>query len=76
MKNYIFIVKSEGFNVHQFVRNVLGGKIIKEQTIELEDFILTQHGYFIHEDVCYQLYANVVKDNINYICAVNSNIIA
>jgi len=75
MKNYICIVKSEGFNVHQFVRNVLGGKIIKEQAIELEDFILTQHGYFIHEGICYQLYANVVKGNINYICAVDSNII-
>jgi len=75
MKNYICIVQSEGFNVHQFVRNVLSGKIIKEQAIELENFIFTQHGYFVHEDICYQLYANVVKDDINYICAVDSNII-
>ena len=68
-------MKSEGFNVHQFVRNVLNGEITKSQIIELEDFVTTQHEYFIHEEVCYQLYANVIRGNINYICAVNSNII-
>ena len=74
MTNYICIVESERFNVHQFVRDVLNDVVNPDFIIHSEDFINTTYQYFINKNKSYQLYANVIKDNINYIAAVNTYI--
>jgi hypothetical protein len=70
MINCICVVKSEGFNSHRFVRDILYNKVDKENLIFVENFVNTQFGYFIHNDKCYQMYTNVIKDNINYIAVI------